>query len=903
MHLAAASLALVLAGLPGCARNQAAPPERPGPSTVPLHFEPNLGQAPAEVRYLARGSGYHVALADDGARIELRGAAGATQLRVRPVGASPLARAAGREELPGKVHHLVGRDPAAWRAGVPTYARVAVDAVYPGIDLVYYGNQRQLEYDFVVAPGADPEVIRLALEGADAVELDARGDLVLRVPGGELRMRAPVVYQEVGGARRPVAGGYVLLGSSQVGFRLAAHDRSRPLVIDPVLAYASYLGGSGVDTAGAVTVAADGHIYIAGMTSSPNFPVSTVLDPTRPAPSSDAFVTKLSADGSTLVFSTYLGGDRLDPVRGVAVDAEGNVYLAGETASTDFPLVAPIDDTIAEQEGFVTKLAPSGSAILFSTFLGGSADDGAADLALDGAGDVYVVGRTSSADFPVVAALQPAFGGGLRDAFVAKIDASGTALVYATYLGGAEIDQANGVAVDGDGQAHVAGNTSSALFPTTAGALQPAKAALTDAFVARLSLDGQELLYSTFLGAEGHDQAWDLALDDAGRVHVAGSTGSAGFPTVAAFQPTYGGGQSDGFVARLDPDGAALEYSSFLGGSGLDSTQAVAVDATGAAWLAGITHSTDFPTADPTQATLGGTGDAFVSRLSAGGGLLYSSYLGGSGTDQAAGIASTPSGGAVVTGMTSSGNFPLQAAFQDTFGGVFDAFVVKLDVNRPPVADAGPDQTVAEGTPVTLDGSASGDPDGDALSYAWTQVGGPAVTLAGAGGASPSFVAPAVGAGGAALTFELVVHDGELPSAADAVIVTVLDANDPPVCHLARPSPARLWPPSHELVPVAIEEVADADAGVVVTVTSVTQDEPVLCAGSGDTAPDAVLAGPGALLRAERAGGGDGRVYRVSFTATDPAGGSCAGQVTVCVPHSARGECVDGGAVHDSSGQ
>jgi hypothetical protein len=460
---------------------------------LPLAFEANRGQADPRVQFLSRGGGHVLFLTPTEAVLVLTSPAPATKharrladrtgqheaarraaLRMTFVGANPTPEVTGLEELPGKAHYFIGNDRAKWRPNIPAFAKVRYDDLWPGIDLVYYGNHRQLEYDLVVRPGADPGRILLGIQGADRLELDSQGDLVLHTSAGRVRHRRPVLYQETNGVRTEIAGAYSLEGPDRLGFQVAAYDRSRPLVIDPVLAYSTYLGGSLGAVGGTIAVDGAGNAYVGGATISADFPTTAGAFDTSYNGGifeGDAFVTKFNPTGSALVYSTYLGGSN-DDGGGIALDAAGNVYLTGETSSTDFPTTPGAFQTAyggGFTDAFVAKLDPTGSALVYSTYLGGSGRERGIGIARDAAGNAYVTGDTDSVDFPTTAgAFQTAFGG-VRDAFVTKLDPAGAALVYSTYLGGSDDDGAWHIAVDLAGTAHVTGGTGSSDFPTTAG--------------------------------------------------------------------------------------------------------------------------------------------------------------------------------------------------------------------------------------------------------------------------------------------------------------------------------------------------------------------------------------------------------------------------------------------------
>jgi hypothetical protein len=656
---------------------------------LPLSFELNQGQADGSIDYLAHGSGYSLALKPDQALLGMRTPEAVVGLQV--LDASPAARGRGEQPLPGTVNYLVGNDPSQWHTAIPTYAAVHYASVYPGIDLVYHGQQGQLEYDFDVAPGADAGSIHLAVQGADQVELTDGGDLLLHTPTGELRQPKPMLYQ-LGddGQRQAVDGGYVLdqVEQQRVSFWVGTRDPSRQLVIDPVLVYSTFLGGSAFGQSTDVAVDAAGNAYVTGDTDSTDFPTTPgAFQPTYRGSFADAFVSKLNPSGTALVYSTFLGGSSDEEGNGIAVDAAGNAYVTGYTRSTDFPITpgAFQPSRPGSQSPFVSKLNPTGTALVYSTFLGGSSNVNVGTrIAADAAGNAYVTGYTLSPDFPTTpGAFQPTFRGD-EDAFVSKMNASGTALVYSTFLGGSGLAEGFGIAVDAASNAYVTGENASSDFPTTQGAFQPTFGGNADAFVSKLNPSGAALVYSTFLGGSSFDEGLGIAVDAASNAYVTGGTDSSNFPTTpGAIQPTFRGGLQDAFVSKLNPSGAALVYSTFLGGSTLDTGDDIAVDAAGSAYVTGRTQSADFQTTPgAVQPTFrGGPQDAFVSKLNpSGAALVYSTFLGGSGFDEGFGIALDASASAYVSGQTNSADFPTTpGAFQPRSGTAsFTSFVTKI---------------------------------------------------------------------------------------------------------------------------------------------------------------------------------------------------------------------------------
>ena len=623
-----------------------------------------------------------------------------TVVRMQFVAGHARPRVTGTDELPSKSHYLIGNDPRGWQTDVPHYGKVRYENVYPGVDVVYYGRHGQLEYDIIVAAGADPRGITLAFEGAERLAKDEQGDLVLDTSAGRLRLRRPFVYQEVEGARKQIAGDYRLKGKDHIAFQIGPYDPSRPLIIDPILSYSTYLGGTEGEAATHIAVDANGNAYITGATTSANLPTEGSLGSGFAGGNflmSDGFVTKLNAEGSALVYSTYFGGTDDDMGLGIAVDGEGSAYVTGATRSSDFPVVGPVQpafgggDVVFGSDAFVLKLNPAGSGLTYSTYLGGGGDDGGAAVALDSGGNAHVTGFTTSTDFPVTDPLQPANNGGERlgsDAFVAELSADGSQIVYATYLGGSSDDAGNGIAVDGGGSVYLTGVTYSADFPTV-NPFQGDHGGFADSFVAKIGAAGSALAYSSCLGGESDDIGFSIAVDGENSAYLTGGTGSLDFPLTGAVQPEFGSVDRlgfDAFVTKVNGDGSALVYSTYLGGSGVEFGFAVAVDSTGNAYVTGNTSSTDFPVGNALQADNAGRTDGFLAKMTADGSTLeYSSYLGGSEADDTVGIGLDPSGNVYVAGSTRSPDSPVTfGAFQTTVGGGKDVFVAKIVAGEPP---------------------------------------------------------------------------------------------------------------------------------------------------------------------------------------------------------------------------
>jgi hypothetical protein len=688
-------------------KNQIAKPEATAKSRVveaygklPLDFEVNRGQADRAVRFLSTGIGYRLALTSTGAVIAFNDVDEATArkgrktpnprsnvIRMRWERANQDARIDGLGELEGRSHYFIGNDPDRWQTDIPLYSKVRYGDIYPGIDLIYFGNQRQLEYDLVVAPGGDPGAIRLVIEEAEGIRLDEGGNLVLRSGGRELIQHAPIIYQEVDGKKQFIKGGYVLdaLGSDEdkrkarIGFKIDKFDTKKPLIIDPVLVvYSTYLGGSNNDVGFGIAVDSSGSAYITGYTNSTDFPMAS------PGTSTgyDVFATKLNPSGSALVYSAYFGGSAEDCGFGIAVDNSGSAYITGYTNSTNFPTVSPSRGSNAgPPDAFVTKLSPNGSALVYSTYLGGSDEDAGYGIALDGSGNAYVTGETWSINFPTKNPIYKSYSG-WSDVFITKVNPSGTELVYSTYLEGSDEDYSWAIAVDSSGSAYITGETWSTDF-STANPLYWKNSGESDVFITKVNPSGTELDYSTYYGGSGKDYGRSIAVDSSGNAYITGYTSSTNFPTTGPIQGSNAG-PPDAFVLKLNAAGSASDYSTYLGGDGEDFGYGIAVDKSGNAYVAGYTNSTNFPTEGPIQGA-NGSYDIFVTQLnSAGSALAYSTYLGGSGKDFAYSIALDSSGNAYITGETWSADFPTASSFQASFAGKGDAFITKLSLSDEP---------------------------------------------------------------------------------------------------------------------------------------------------------------------------------------------------------------------------
>jgi Beta-propeller repeat len=652
-----------------------------------LSFEPNYGQFAPGVGFVARGKGYDLILGEDGARLRFVGAQ-AGELGLSLVGGA-MRIPAGLEPEAARYNYLVGPDASRWRTGVESYAKAAYSDALPGVDWVFYGHsQRELEYDFVVKPGARVADIAVRLTGARNLRVDGDGWLRLELSsGGRVEQKPPIAYQlDARGRRSLVASRYDLRTDGTLGFVIGHYDASRPLVIDPQLSYSTYFGGSGFEDAKSVAIDAQGAVYFAGSTSAGLFPIVGALQPAYGGGSTDAFVCKLNTAGSAIVYATFIGGADADVATGIAVDAGGNAYISGYTLSTNFPTVSAAQPASGGlTDGFVVKLNATGSALLHASYLGGSADDYANGIAVS-AGSARVVGTTSSTNFPTVLPWQSGLGGG-TDAFVSYFNPAGSALSFSTYLGGASTDVGSGVALDSTGAAFVVGSTSSNGFPTVS-AFQPTFAGgAFDAFIARISAVGG-VTSSSYLGGADRDEATSVAVDVSGAAYVAGLTTSNDLPGVGAGVQSTRAGAFDAFASKVAAGN--IVASTYLGGTGNDRALGIAVDNKGAVFLAGYTDSTAFPTLLPNQATSGGGNDAFLAKLGSLTELIYSTYFGGSGNDRGFAIASDAVGAVALAGITTSSNFPTQpgAVYPSRIGSQ-DAFVLKVPAATAKPAPAG----------------------------------------------------------------------------------------------------------------------------------------------------------------------------------------------------------------------
>jgi hypothetical protein len=670
----------------------------------PILFETNQGQAPDSVGFVTRiGLGSMLLSPTSSilyAPTDPRQEAPATArpIQIHLVGANPHARLEGVGGPATQIHFLNGSDPQSWHNRIAAYTRIKAASIYPGIDLVHYGQGGQIEYDFNLAPGGDPQSIRLDFTGIDRLEVDSEGNLLVKTDSLVMRHHRPVAYQIRQGARCGIPVQYTLIATPPasngapahwtVGFEVGAYDSTEPLTIDPVLSFASYLGGNGDDQAYGVAIDSAGCVYVAGQTASSDFAATKTIT-AKTNGLYDVFVTKYSADGRQTLYSTIIGGTGNDRGFSIAVDSAGCAIVVGETTSTNFPVKKAFHPFFigGDHDAFLFKLAADGADFVFSTYVGGTGSDDLTCVAVDRADNIVAGGATSSTNFPVVKPFQAENQGGF-DAVLVKFATDGI-LKYSSYLGGSgPYDSAIGIAVDQEQCVYLTGYSSSSDFPLL-NPLQSAHFEGYDAFVTKFNPSGSGLVYSTLLGGNADDVGRGIAVDSKGNACIAGDTYSTNFPIVRAWQPKNGG-KRDVFVSKISPSGLTLLYSSFFGGSG-EELASLAIDPAGAIWLVGLTTSTNLPLANPIQNSFGGgIWDAFVARFSpAGDKLAFSTYLGGSGNDQGAAIAIDPSGSAYVVGASTSTNFttvkPLQAANR---GGLYDAFVLRISEPGPAPTNA-----------------------------------------------------------------------------------------------------------------------------------------------------------------------------------------------------------------------
>jgi hypothetical protein len=681
---------------------------------LPLYFIKNEGQADPRVNFYLQAPGTSVYFTPQGMTMALSSTVGGEKsassgpaskdgptsrwvVRQEFVGANPNATIRGSEAAPAIVSYFKG-SPEQWKTGIPTYSSVSYKDLWPGIDLTYEGTGGRLKYTFSVHPGADPADIRLAYRGAKSVRLNPTGQLEVDTPLGGLKDDRPLAWQQSAQGTQQVSALYEMQGETAYGFDVGDYDRTKTLIIDPLIIYAGYIGGSATEGGHDIAVDGSGYAYVTGFTLSPesSFPDQTGPDVSYNGDSldSDAFVAKVNQTGTALIYAGYIGGEEFDTGFGIAVDGSGAAYITGLTKSdaTTFPEIGGPDSTYnGGGDAFVVKVNASGTGLTYAGYIGGSSFERGDDIAVDSAGAAYVAGFTESdaTTFPEIGGPDSTYNGG-GDAFVAKVNASGTGLTYAGYIGGTGHDRGTGIAVDSSWAPYIAGVTLSTAtsFPEKTGPDLSFNGGEVDGFVAKLAPAGTSVTYAGYIGGAGRDYAFDIALDTSRAAYVVGETASASatFPEKGGPDVTYNGGEADGFVAKVKPDGTGLTYAGYIGGNGNDRANGVAVDAARSAYVSGYTESTEttFPDKSGPDLTYGGNGDHFVAKVAiSGGSLVYAGYIGGSGSethDDHGGIAVDNAGAAYVVGSTNS----TQSTFPDKFGpdlshnGAQDAYVAKV---------------------------------------------------------------------------------------------------------------------------------------------------------------------------------------------------------------------------------
>ena len=605
------------------------------------------------------------------------------------IGVNPDTVIIGKHQLPHKNNYFIGNEPEQWYADVPNYQSVIYQDIYPGIDLKYYNTGGLLKYDFIVNPGANPSQIVIQYQGPKSMQMTSEGDLMITTRLGSIHEKKPIIYQDIDGEQQLVAGSY-LLNDDVFSFIIEeTYYPEYPLIIDPGLDYSTYLGGSFYDHGTRIAVDSSGCAYVTGWTVSNDFPTENPYDGTYNGVGTycDAFITKLSPEGNTLEYSTYLGGTHIDSGRDIAIDSSGCAYITGWTYSSDFPTVNAFDDTFASapydtSDVFVSKLSPAGNELVYSTFLGGNvtdweADDQSTGIAVDSNGCAYVGGYTYCFDFPIENPFDDTYNG-FSDVFVTKFSPEGNSLLYSTYLGGYITEECYSIAIDNTGSAYITGITYSEDFPME-NPYDDTPPFDADVFVTKFSPTGNTLEYSTYLGGTGEDEGYGITVDSSNCAYVTGFTCANDFPVENAYDDTYNGGYCDAFVTKFSSQGNTLEYSTLFGGIGWDAGNTIAVDTSGCAYITGNTDSSNYPVVNSYDGTHNGDMDAILTKFSPEGNALeYSTLFGGDEYEWGFGIAVDSNNCAYIMGRTASTNLPVENPFDDTLSGPKDAFVTKF---------------------------------------------------------------------------------------------------------------------------------------------------------------------------------------------------------------------------------
>ncbi len=665
---------------------------------IPLHFELNQGQADPSVRFISRSGNHALFLKQNEAQLVLPNRSESSDgekqmeqpdvLTMKLANANDAAKIEGLDELAGRTNYFVGANPETWQKDLRPFKKVKYSSVYDGVDLIYYGNQRELEYDLIIEPHADPNVISLDFENARDIKIDSNGDLILSVGKHEIRQKAPVVFQDIDGARKPVDGRYEIRQGTQaervVGIKIGEYDHDKPLVIDPVISFSTYLGGSAGDdlfnfeVGFGIAVDSGGNVYVAGLTPSADFPTQNPYQPSS-AGSYDGFITKFNPTGTALIYSTYFGGSDEDRVISISVGPANEMFVSGFTYSTNFPTMTPFQSTLRGQnDGFIARFTSSG-VLNYSTYLGGAGGDSCNFIKNIGTDIVAFAGSTGSNDFPVANALQPNSAGS-TDFFAGKLNLATNTLIFSTYFGGSGTESMifGSGAIDPAGNVYVGGVSNSFDYPTSPNAFQTENNGSDDAVVTKISANGSGVIYSTLLGGNLVDSADALAVDSSGNAYVTGFTRSANYPLKNPAQPQLN--DPDAFVTKLNPTGTGLVFSTFLGGQNLERGSAIATDAAGNCYVTGRSNSGDFP-AKRSLRPPRGLDDTFVSKFNRDGALLFSTLLGGGGNDYGFAITADNNNNAYITGRATRSFFTTPSVFQPTIGGQADAFVTKINTS------------------------------------------------------------------------------------------------------------------------------------------------------------------------------------------------------------------------------
>ncbi len=672
-------------------------------TSMPFSFTQNNGQWDEQVKFRANAGGATMWFASDGAYYQFTrtirsedsdpfedvtlslskghrpDSIETMMIKANFVGANQNPQMVGVDMIDYKCNYFIGNDQLKWATDVPNFTAVMYEQIYDGIDLKYYGNGTHMEYDYIVEPGADFSQIKIQYEGAESIAVNDNGELVVTTMWGEVVEQRPIIYQIENSIRVPIDGSYKLSGASSFSFELADYNTSLPLIIDPVLEYSTYLGGSRNDRGLSTVVDNFGSSYITGYTSSPDFPIVNPYNETYQNGYRDIFVSKLNPTGNGLIFSTFIGGNGYDNAYSIDVDRFGATYITGMTSSSDFPTINALSDSAnSVVDAFVTKLNSTGDSLVYSTYLGGSNQDVGACIITDDSGGVYITGRTSSIDFPLHKPLFGTFMGGENDAFVTKLSPTGSYLNYSTYIGGSGIDYSNGIAVDGSGNAYIVGFTNSQDLPTY-NAFQESQSGAGDIFVAKLSNTGDSLAYCTYLGGEYYDIGYDICVDSSGSAYIVGFTASDNYPVYNPYQENLDNYGGNIVITKINTSGTSLEYSTYIGGSNADYVSAIEVDNLGCAYITGLTTSFDFPVVNAINNTMNGSSAIYITKFNEiGDNLEFSTFFGGTSSDHSQDIDIDVNGNIYITGWTTSDDFPVINPFDSTYKIGEHAFISKF---------------------------------------------------------------------------------------------------------------------------------------------------------------------------------------------------------------------------------